>query len=71
MTAVLDLGARDRLDAAFAREERRGLMVAAAARSAAIVFILGWLAVANPERGRAYAWVLGGAAFFIATCLAR
>ncbi len=46
MTATGDLGTRDRLDATFAREERRGLMVAAAARSAAIVFILGWLRVA-------------------------
>ena len=71
MTAVHDLGARDRLDAAFAREERRGLMVAAAARSTAIVFILGWLAVTSPERGRAYAWVLGGAAFFLVTGLAQ
>ena len=66
-----DLGARDRLEAAFAREERRGLMVAAAARSAAVVFILGWLAVANPERGLAYAWVLGTAALFLVTGLAQ
>ena len=71
MTVSGDLGTRDRLDAAFAREERRGLMVAAAARSAAIVFILGWLAVASPERGRAYAWVLGTAAFFLVTGLAQ
>jgi hypothetical protein len=56
-----DLGAQGRLDAAFAREERRGLMVAAAARSASVVFILGWLVVASPERGLAYAWVLGTA----------
>jgi adenylate cyclase len=66
-----DLGAQERLDAAFAREERRGLMVAAAARSAAVVFILGWLAVASPERGLAYAWVLGSAAFFLVTGLAQ
>jgi adenylate cyclase len=66
-----DPGAQDRLDAAFAREERRGLMVAAAARSAAVVFILGWLAVASPERGLAYAWVLGCAAFFFVTGLAQ
>ena len=66
-----DLGARDRLDAAFAREERRGLMVAAGARSASVVLILGWLAVANPERGLAYAWVLGTAAFFLVTGLAQ
>jgi adenylate cyclase len=66
-----DLGARDRLEAAFAREERRGLMVAAAARSASVVIILGWLAAANPERGRAYAWVLGSAAFFLVTGLAQ
>src|SRR5438552_17107737 len=69
MTVTGDLGARDRLDAAFAREERRRLMLAAAARSAAIVFILGWLAVASPERGRVFAWVLGCAAFFLATAL--
>ena len=46
-------------------------MVAAAARSAAVVFILGWLAVASPERGMAYAWVLGCAAFFLVTGLAQ
>ena len=66
-----DPGAQERLDAAFAREEQRGLMVAAAARSAAVVFILGWLAVASPERGLAYAWVLGCAAFFLVTGLAQ
>ena len=71
MTAVRDPGARDRLDAAFAREERRGLMVAAAARSAAVVFILGWLMVANPERGLAYVWVLGTATFFLVTGLVQ
>lgn len=46
-------------------------MAAAAARSAAVVFILGWLAVASPERGPAYAWVLGAAAFFLVTGLAQ
>jgi adenylate cyclase len=66
-----DLGAQERLDAAFAREERRGLMLAAAARSAAVVFILGWLSVASPERGAAYVWVLGWAAFFLVTGLAQ
>jgi adenylate cyclase len=59
-----DLGAQARLDAAFAREERRGLMLAAAARSVAVAVIIGWLAVATPERGPAYAWVLGTATFF-------
>jgi hypothetical protein len=62
-----DPGTQERLDAAFAREERRGLMVAAAARSAAVVIILGWLAVASLDRGLAYAWVLGSAAFFLVT----
>ena len=66
-----DLGARGRLDAAFAREERRGLMAAAAVRSAAVAIILGWLAVSNPERGRALAWVLCTAAFFLVTGLAQ
>jgi len=66
-----DVGTQERLDAAFAREERRGLMVAAATRSAAVVFILGWLAVASPERGAAYVWVLGSAAFFLVTGLAQ
>ena len=37
-----DLGARARLDAAFARQERRGLMLAAAARSVAVLVIIGW-----------------------------
>jgi adenylate cyclase len=66
-----DLAVRTRLDAAFAREERRGLMVAAAARSTAVVIILGWLAVSNPERGLAFAWVLGTAAIFLVTGLAQ
>ena len=46
-------------------------MVAAAARSAAVVIILGWLAVASLDRGLAYAWVLGSAAFFLVTGLAQ
>ena len=56
---------------AFAREERRGLMLASAARSAAVVIIIGWLAVVNPQRGAALAWVLGTAAFFLVTGLAQ
>jgi hypothetical protein len=39
--------------------------------SAAVVFILGWLMVANPERGLAYVWVLGSAAFFLVTGLVQ
>ena len=70
MTPV-DHGARARLEAAFAREERRGLMVAAAARSTAVVIILGWLAVSNPERGLAFAWVLGTASIFLVTGVAQ
>ncbi|HEX9820645.1 MAG TPA: adenylate/guanylate cyclase domain-containing protein [Methylomirabilota bacterium] len=66
-----DHGARDRLEAAFAREERRGLMLAAATRSAAVVVIVGWLAVSNPERGLAFAWVLGTACFFLVTGLVQ
>ncbi|HEX6078623.1 MAG TPA: adenylate/guanylate cyclase domain-containing protein [Methylomirabilota bacterium] len=56
---------------AFAREERRGLMLASAARSAAVVIIIAWLAVVNPQRGAALAWVLGTAAFFLVTGLAQ
>ncbi|HXE00297.1 MAG TPA: adenylate/guanylate cyclase domain-containing protein [Candidatus Acidoferrum sp.] len=66
-----DLGARARLDAAFAREERRGLMLAAVARSVAVVLIIGWTAVANPERGLAYAWVAGTASLFLLTGVAQ
>ena len=66
-----DLGARARLEAAFAREERRGLMLAAAARSAATTVIIGWLAVSNPERGPAFAWVLASASFFLVTGLVQ
>jgi adenylate cyclase len=65
--SAADLGARARLDAAFAREERRGLMLAAAARSVAVVLIIGWTALANPERGLAYAWTAGIASFFLVT----
>ena len=66
-----DQSARARLDAAFAREERRGLMLAAAARSAAVVVILGWTAFSNPERGLGYAWVLGTGSIFLVTGLAQ
>src|SRR5262245_13633784 len=64
-----DLGARARLEAAFAREERRGLMQAAAARSAAVAVVIAWLAMANPSTGLAYAWIIGTACFFLATGL--
>ena len=57
--SAADLGTRARLEAAFAREERRGLMVAAATRSAAVAVIIGWLAASSPDRGLAFAWVLG------------
>lgn len=53
------------------REERRGLMLAAATRSVAVVIIIGWLAAANPLRGRALAWVLGTAAIFLVTGLVQ
>ena len=66
-----DLGARARVEAAFAREERRGLMLATATRSAAVAIILAWLALATPESGLALAWVLGTAGFFLVTGLAQ
>ena len=71
MTTYPDRGTRGRLDAAFAAEERRGLMVASAARSAAVIVVLAWLAYANPERGLGYAWVLGTGAVFLVTGLAQ
>jgi adenylate cyclase len=66
-----DLAARARLDAVFAREERRGLMLAAAARSVTAVLVIGWTALANPESGLAYAWTAGTASFFLVTGLAQ
>src|SRR5215475_6689734 len=71
MTTAPDRGTRGRLDAAFAAEERRGLMVASAARSAAAAVVLVWLAAANPERGFGLAWVLGTGAVFLVTGLAQ
>src|SRR5262249_57211432 len=71
MTARADGDVRTRLRAAFAAEERRGLMLASAARSAAVVVVVAWLAYANPERGLAYAWVLGTGALFLCTGLAQ
>jgi adenylate cyclase len=62
-----DVGARARLDVAFAREERRGLMQAAAARTVSVVLIIGWTALANHERGLAYAWIASGASLFVFT----
>ena len=64
-------GARVRSEAAFAREERRGLMVAAGARSAAVAVIIAWLLASNPEQGRALAWVAATAAVFLVTGLAQ
>ena len=46
-------------------------MLAAAARSVAVVVIIGWLAYANPERGLAYAWVLGTGSIFLVTGVAQ
>jgi len=46
-------------------------MVASAARSGAVLVVLAWLAYANPERGLAYAWVLGTASVFLVTGLAQ
>ena len=66
-----DLGARARLEAAFAREERRGLMLAAAARSAAVALIIVWLALANPDSGLAYVWTLGTAFVLLVTGLVQ
>ena len=66
-----DLGARARVEAAFAREERRGLMLATATRSAAVAVIMVWLALVTPESGLALAWVVGTAGFFLVTGLAQ
>jgi adenylate cyclase len=71
MTASTDAGANDRLTAAFAAEERRGLMLASGARSAAVLVVLVWLSFANPERGLAYVWVLGTGSLFLVTGLAQ
>jgi adenylate cyclase len=68
---ALDHGARARLEAAFAREERRGLVLAAGARSAAVLVIIAWVASANPERGLGYAWVLGTASILLVTGLVQ
>ena len=46
-------------------------MMASAARSAAVLVVIVWLAYANPERGLGYAWVLGTASLFLLTGLAQ
>jgi len=46
-------------------------MLASGARSAAVLVVLAWLAYANPERGLAYAWVLGTGALLLLTGLAQ
>jgi len=71
VTADADRSARARLDAAFVAEERRGLLIASAARSSAVLVLLVWLAFANPERGLAYAWVIGSGSIFLVTGLAQ
>src|SRR5262245_60519927 len=71
MATSQDRGTRGRLDAAFAAEERRGLMVASATRSAAVAVVLVWLASANPERGFGLAWVVGTGAVLLLTGLAQ
>src|SRR5262249_20471256 len=40
-------------------------------RSAAVAVIIVWLAFSNPEKGLAFAWVLGSAAFFLVTGLTQ
>ena len=67
----MDAGAGGRLAAAFAVEERRGLMLASSARSVAVLVLLMWLAYANPERGLAYVWVLSTGALLLVTGLAQ
>jgi adenylate cyclase len=47
------------------------MMMAAAARSIAVVLIVGWTAAVSPERGPAFAWVIGTASFFIVTGVAQ
>ena len=66
-----DLGTKSRLDEAFAREERRGLMLAAAARSAAVIVILAWTVYSNPEEGAAVAWIVGLGSLFLVTGLTQ
>ena len=66
-----DHGARARLDAAFAAEERRGLMLASGARSAATLVVVAWLAVVNPNQGAAWVWIVGTATLFLFTGLAQ
>jgi adenylate cyclase len=66
-----DLGARARLEAAFARQERRGLMLAAGARSVGVLVIVLWVALSNPERGLVHAWVFGTALLFAVTGLVQ
>ena len=46
-------------------------MLAAAARSVAVVLIIGWTALVQPERGLAYAWIAVSALFFLLTGIAQ
>src|SRR5262249_50705119 len=62
-----DRGAQARLEAALARQERAGLRLATGARSVAVIVIAIWVALSNPERGLAHAWVLGTAMLFAVT----
>jgi adenylate cyclase len=66
-----DAATSARLESAFAREERRGLMLAAAARSAAVAVLIVWVAASNLEHGLAQAWVVGTATIFLVTGLAQ
>ncbi len=67
----MDSGSTDRLAAAFAVEERRGLMLSSAARTAAVLVLLAWLAYVNPEHGLAYVWVVGSGGLLLVTGLAQ
>jgi adenylate cyclase len=60
-------GLSARLDLAFARDQRGGLMIAALVRLAAIVPIAAWLIYVSPFQGAAYWWQVGNAAVFIPT----
>ena len=46
-------------------------MLAAAARSVAVVLIIGWITLVNPEQGLAYGWIVATASLFLLTGLAQ
>lgn len=65
MTDTVQARIKSRSDAAFAEEERHGTMLAAQVRTAALLLVLLWQVIDNPETGPSYWFNLLGILSFV------